>query len=120
MAMSRGKGCHYHQSQMESENMAPEKAILRLKYMSNYGWLSNNQRQAVRDGIEALEKQVPKMPLFDVENWCCPSCGVAVDKYDPHCFYCGQAILWESDCCERKNYKKPNPIKDLLGSGSNG
>ncbi len=48
---------------------------------------------------KAVEKQIPKNPWFDVEDWCCPVCGVALDEStkDNHCYYCGQAILWESD-----------------------
>ena len=54
---------------------------------------------------EALEKQIPKTPVDNIEQECfeCPTCGkVVVTYYDGkrhHC-ECGQSLKWEDE--ERK------------------
>ncbi len=53
--------------------------------------------KAFNMAIEALEKQIQKKPLNNIEYPSCPSCNRAfyfgcIDKY---CSECGQAIKWE-------------------------
>ncbi len=60
---------------------------------------------ALRLGCEALEKQMPKAPIGDlnaVPHYRCPNpaCGASVKKYvdSPECrfcSYCGQALDWD-------------------------
>ena len=51
---------------------------------------------------EALEKQIPKTPIDNIERQCfeCPTCGkVVVTYYDGkrhHC-ECGQSLKWEDE-----------------------
>ena len=51
---------------------------------------------------EALEKQIPKTPVDNIERQCfeCPNCGkVVVTYYDGkrhHC-ECGQSLKWEDE-----------------------
>ena len=51
---------------------------------------------------EALEKQIPKTPVDNIERQCfeCPTCGkVVVTYYDGkrhHC-ECGQSLKWEDE-----------------------
>lgn len=45
---------------------------------------------------EALEKQIPKKPLFmegDYDMPLCPNCRLSVDENEHHCI-CGQALDW--------------------------
>ena len=54
--------------------------------------------------IEALEKQIPKMPLHMHKNYYCPICkedgwmlwdDAIPNDMDKYCGMCGQAIDWE-------------------------
>lgn len=52
--------------------------------------------QALYDGAEALEKQIPKKLTVSEEIYCCPRCGenAAILQGDNYCFNCGQALDW--------------------------
>ena len=42
--------------------------------------------------ISALEKQIPKEPIFDSGNRLCGECNEIIKAYESHCPFCGQAI----------------------------
>ena len=44
--------------------------------------------------IEALEKQIPKKPIYQGESDMCPNCG-ACYIFGNCCIECGQKIDWE-------------------------
>lgn len=86
--------------------MTPKEAIEALKYINLkrvhpfYDW---EEMKEVRDmAIEALEKQTPKKPLnqsdeYDRTYGKCPCCGEMVVDYPDDfrvCSNCGQAINW--------------------------
>jgi ribosomal protein S27E len=56
----------------------------------------------IQTALEALEKQIPKKPIGDlnsVPHYRCPACKKSVVLYEnsarlPHCQWCGQAIDW--------------------------
>lgn len=61
--------------------------------------------QALYDGVEALEKQIPKKGIMIGDNYSsvlsCPNCRKPIvnvwniAKYEPnYCHYCGQALDW--------------------------
>lgn len=80
-----------------SENMTLEEAIEEMKSYAKYSW--GRLSESFEIAIDAIDKQILKNPWFDVENWCCPVCGVALDENtkDNHCYYCGQAIKWDME-----------------------
>ena len=48
--------------------------------------------------IEALEKQMPKKPYWEIyDGWHCKSCGLGVFSDESFCPVCGQAIDWSDD-----------------------
>lgn len=57
--------------------------------------------------VEAMEKQIPKMPEYKEEDrfiknhfaWYtyCPQCGCEINAGDMYCIQCGQAISWEEE-----------------------
>lgn len=61
--------------------------------------------EALDVAIKALEKQIPKKPVGDlnsVPHYRCAACGNGVKTYEdstvyPYCHYCGQKLLWGSD-----------------------
>ena len=63
-------------------------------------YVTSNDAEALILAIKALEKQVPKKPIDNIEQeWFeCPTCGkVVVTYYDGkrhHC-ECGQSLKWE-------------------------
>lgn len=61
--------------------------------------------EAIDVAISALEKQIPKKPIFkykaffSFDGYCCPNCNNYIkSKKDPirpnHCEKCGQALDW--------------------------
>lgn len=52
----------------------------------------------------ALEKQIPKKPIKELNEIVCPNCKALVGS-SPYCRYCGQKIekLDWSECNEEKN-----------------
>ena len=58
----------------------------------------NNDVAAFETAIEALEKQLPKKPIYHTAKFApiyeCPSCGY-IDVYgQEHCDNCGQKLDW--------------------------
>ena len=70
----------------------------------DYGVTEDDCNEAIEKAIEALEKQLPKEPVYKkddiyvknqfVELPHCPTCNWEVSTGDMHCFMCGQAIDW--------------------------
>ena len=52
--------------------------------------------QALYDGAEALEKQIPKKLTVSAGIYFCPRCreNLMVLQGDNYCFNCGQALDW--------------------------
>lgn len=53
--------------------------------------------EACRMGMEALEKQIPKKPLYiagDYDLPLCSKCKSPAEDNEPYCSVCGQAIDW--------------------------
>lgn len=83
--------------------MTYEKAIDCLKadkeYIVDYKVCGGEE---IDVAIEALEKQIPKKPMGDlnsVPHYRCPVCKNAVVLYEysaklPHCQWCGQKLDW--------------------------
>lgn len=83
--------------------MTPQEAIMNVK-----AYLPDTD--AKKYVIEALEKQIPKKPIFEADGyyydelvydtWHCPNCDciyeVDCEDYD-HCPNCGQEIDWGED-----------------------
>lgn len=84
--------------------MTNEEAIEILQEERDWAQQLAYVNSALEIAIEALEKQIPKKPIFDDgNNPKCPNCGCDdCDEgimYDyikglEHCSYCGQAIDW--------------------------
>ena len=89
--------------------MTPKEAIKALKYINLkrvhpfYDW---EEMKEVRDmAIEALEKQIPKKPLnqsdeYDRTYGNCPCCGEMVVDYPDDfrvCSNCGQRLDWSEE-----------------------
>lgn len=59
--------------------------------------------EACRMGMEALEKQIPKKPIFDeyTDLYFCPTCkkltSYALDDFSDYCELCGQALDWSDE-----------------------
>lgn len=69
----------------------------------------SEQVDALEMAIEALEKQIPKKPIFvytvnmkaldepiQTDVWHCPTCGLTYNTKEHHCI-CGQKIDWSCD-----------------------
>lgn len=77
--------------------MDAKEAIENLKNypMYNYYFPDTKISQATRLAISALEKQIPKEPIFDSGNRLCGECREIIKAYESHCPFCGQAIKKE-------------------------
>jgi hypothetical protein len=73
----------------------------------NHQRKAKNQKELMEITVEALEKQIPKKPIFRKENKKvfadCPNCNKTLTYEDKikanfckfsYCFRCGQAIDW--------------------------
>ena len=49
--------------------------------------------EALDVAIEALEKQIPKEPIYQLEHEKCPACGSFL--IETYCTRCGQKIDWK-------------------------
>ena len=82
--------------------MKPEEAIEIIKIaIAEVEWdYPIDYTVAFEEAIKALEKQIPKMPIDNIERgWFeCPTCGSVVITYHAgkkhHC-RCGQCLNWE-------------------------
>lgn len=76
--------------------MKAEEAIDIIKRMYK-GTPTTEQYEALEKAYEALEKQLPKKPVFKRNAYggisVCPICGVS--DYGKYCRQCGQAIKYE-------------------------
>ena len=76
--------------------MTEQQAIKRIK--TEMGWESEElNREAFEMGINALEKQIAKKPIYEPENgfilvYHCPSCKGLVAKLQGYCDRCGQRL----------------------------
>ena len=60
-----------------------------IKYLENHSFVSDDVKDRV---IKALEKQIPKNPVYQGDYEKCPSCGsFYIENY---CAKCGQKIKW--------------------------
>ena len=60
-----------------------------IKYLEKHGFVSDDVKDIA---IKALEKQIPKKPVYQEEREKCPSCGsLYIENY---CAKCGQKIKW--------------------------
>ena len=50
--------------------------------------------EAVKMGMAALEKQIPKEPIKAIYNCNCPVCGFEYLTDEKYCQECGQALKW--------------------------
>ena len=74
------------------------------KIKNHYERTRNKVSNAIRNEytkIEALEKQIPKKPLYiegDYDFPLCPSCKLSLDENagDNFCSVCGQALDWSA------------------------
>lgn len=59
---------------------------------------NTNSLEILQMAIEALEKQIPKKPIYRHGNYDCPVCGkpaIAVSaRKKEYCDFCGQALDW--------------------------
>ena len=70
-----------------------------LKEFEKLGLKHTTATLPIQKAIEALEKQVPKMVITDLNGFVrCPCCEQHI-RYKAHesrfCYHCGQAIEWE-------------------------
>ena len=91
--------------------MTPKEAIEELRFLKPkdqdyaFGGLSNASGLAVEMAIEALEKQIPKKPINQSEEYDrtygnCPCCGEMVVDYPDDfrvCSNCGQRLDWSEE-----------------------
>jgi transcription elongation factor Elf1 len=87
--------------------MIPQEAIewliaIEKKYIFGGDEGFDNQRKAaIKTAVFALEKQIPKKPIWDM-GWACPNCNnyeiqhfiKRPDWDDLFCKNCGQALDW--------------------------
>ena len=62
---------------------------------------TDEQREAARDVIDAVQKQIPRKPITykETNRADCPVCGATVrgikEPFDDWCSKCGQKLDWE-------------------------
>lgn len=59
--------------------------------LGKYGQADEKAEDAIAKAVKALEKQIPKKPIFKY----CPRCSGRVMDYAEYCYKCGQKIDWE-------------------------
>ena len=85
--------------------MTNKGAIKELKYSiePNQGFMECRtgtiSEEAIKMAIEALEKQIPKTPIYGAANIKCPNCGATLLYYFhlfkiDYCDECGQRLDW--------------------------
>lgn len=63
-------------------------------------YITDIDAEPLRLAIEALEKQIPKKPVYGAANIKCPNCGATLLYYShlykvDYCDECGQCLDWE-------------------------
>lgn len=82
------------------DKKAVESAIEKLRFQKeNFGFMERFTVDENWVALQALEKQIPKKPIDNIEYPICPNCGKpfyygCIDRY---CVDCGQKIDW-SEC----------------------
>ena len=79
--------------------MTNKEAIANLKYLRIFDDDCDEDCEALKMAVEALEKQIPKKVKQTFKNdydlVYCPRCGVRFIQYGkPFCGECGQALDW--------------------------
>ena len=94
---------------IESAKCRLYKVRVRDSYSINHQQKAENQTELMNITIEALEKQIPKKPIYWEEqyydspvpndNWGyeCPCCGNQDIDYPEHHCICGQALDWSEE-----------------------
>lgn len=89
--------------------MNEQEAIARIKEHRNIHFHNELNAIYITEALDmaaqALEKQIPKKPVGDlnsVPHYRCAACGNGLKTYEnstvyPYCHYCGQKLLWGSD-----------------------
>ena len=82
--------------------MTENEAIKELHEIRPRGGIIPQKRAEALDvAIKALEKQIPKKPMFNGKNWyrCVNGCEIHKKQFekDWYCPKCGQKLNWESD-----------------------
>lgn len=75
--------------------MNAKEAIEIVKGIKRNGWWifdKGVKTEFYEVAISALEKQIPKEPIFDSGNRLCGECREIIKAYESHCPFCGQAI----------------------------
>lgn len=84
--------------------MTTQEAIKSLRKLKSFH--NGSYGSAIAMAIEALEKQIPKKPIFDIGLTSdyeevplpyCSVCGGTLCEDDVFCCDCGQAISWEGE-----------------------
>ena len=84
--------------------MKPEEAIEIIKIaIAEVEWdYPIDYTVAFEEAIKALEKQIPKMPIYGAANIKCPNCGATLLYYFhlfkiDYCDECGQRLDWSEE-----------------------
>ena len=84
--------------------MKPEEAIEIIKIaIAEVEWnYPMDYTAAFEEAIKALEKQIPKMPIYGAANIKCPNCGATLLYYFhsfkiDYCDECGQRLDWSEE-----------------------
>ena len=79
----------------------PDTTLTALAEVEYYGGFNGQEAKikAVEEACllacEALEKQIPKKPYWEIyDGWHCKSCGLGVFSDEYFCPVCGQALDW--------------------------
>lgn len=65
-------------------------------------YITDIDAEPLRLAIKALEKQIPKKPVYGAANIKCPNCGATLLYYFPsfkidYCDECGQRLDWSEE-----------------------
>lgn len=86
--------------------------LARTWFLEHFALGGEIHEEALKKGLEAIEKQIPKKPIMkqcfddlDEQYLCCPSCGEILTDRIPfnnkefyfHCLNCGQKFDWSDN-----------------------
>ena len=85
-----------------SDTMSVEDCINTLNEEWDFAQQPSYVKVAIEQGVAALKKEIPKVPLGDLHScphYRCPTCNSGIVMYcdDPHyprCQWCGQLLKW--------------------------
>ena len=79
--------------------MEESEAIRELhKIRPRGGIIPQKRAEALDVAIQALEKQIPKKPIYESKMPRCPSCRSWIqnnESIQKYCNFCGQALDWD-------------------------